>query len=425
LRNWPKPIRRPRRIIFSLLRAILVVFFLISSARVARAQTQSQLPPAWNEAVHALSEKIAAALTPSRTFTASVTDISSTSPVDLAILRQALADQIVIRGGRSVEDASSDSVVQVTISQSADGFMLVAEIHGGGATQTAMAMVGHLEEAAAQPSPHAGIERKIVWQQSRPILDFGAADLDTSHTLLYVLGADRLEMYESSGDAQVLHEVRTIARLYASRDPRGRLVVTDATHVTAFVGGVRCDSQWSPSFAIECHDNAGQQWPVGPVSWRFDPSRNYFSGSMTFSNSLEAKFPAFYSAASPSAETSGQNNSRWVVAGIDGHAQLFEGSAAAVATFDGWGSDIATGAPACGSQWQVLVTGTGDWTETDRLQLYEIRDHRAIAAGQPLEVPGPVLALWPAADGKSTRVVVRNLESGLYEASIVTVSCGK
>jgi len=40
-----------------------------------------------------------------------------------------------------------------------------------------------------------------------------------------------------------------------------------------------------------------------------------------------------------------------------------------------------------------------------------------------LQVPGPVLTLWPANDGKSARVVTRNLETGDYEASIVTVAC--
>jgi len=80
-------------------------------------------------------------------------------------------------------------------------------------------------------------------------------------------------------------------------------------------------------------------------------------------------------------------------------------------------------ASACRGGWQVLASGAGDWTERDQIQLYEIRDRKAIAIGQPLELPGPTLALWPTDDGKSARVVSRNLETGLYEASIVSAHC--
>ncbi|HUJ83264.1 MAG TPA: hypothetical protein VLW83_15370, partial [Candidatus Acidoferrales bacterium] len=107
----------------------------------------------------------------------------------------------------------------------------------------------------------------------------------------------------------------------------------------------------------------------------------------------------------------------------DGQTQLFGGGADAISTFTNWGSDIVTLAPVCGSQWQVLATQAGDWTQADRLQLYEITEQRAVPVGQPLDLPGPVLALWPASDGKSARVVVRNLETGAYEASIVTAAC--
>jgi hypothetical protein len=81
-------------------------------------------------------------------------------------------------------------------------------------------------------------------------------------------------------------------------------------------------------------------------------------------------------------------------------------------------------AGACGAGWEVLATGAGDWMQKDQIQLYEIRDRKAVALGQPLELPGPTLAAWPSDDGKSARLISRNLETGLYEASIVSVGCG-
>ena len=113
-----------------------------------------------------------------------------------------------------------------------------------------------------------------------------------------------------------------------------------------------------------------------------------------------------------------------MIAGLDGQAQFFDGAAEPASSFDGWGSDIVSIESGCGSAWQVLVTGAGDWTRKDQIQLYEIRDRKAIAIGQPMELPGPTLALWPEGDGKSARVISRNLETGMYEASIVSVACG-
>jgi hypothetical protein len=415
--------RRPRRVLPSILQCILAVSFFACAASGSFAQTPGQLPHAWNEAVYSLAQKIAVALGNSHAFSLDVKDVSSTAPVDLAAIRQTLEDDLAQRGVRSVP-APADAQVQVTISQNLSGFALVAEIHRGDARQVAVVPVASTEELPPQPSPQPGIQRKIIWQQAIPILDFAQVAADSRRTLWYFLEPDRLVAYEFDDGAQVLREAQPVSRRYTPRDLRGRLDVTDALHVSAFVAGVRCDGAWNPSFSVECRENSGQQWPMGAVSWTSNPSRNHFTGSVTFSNSLQAKFPAFFSSASPSPETTGLSSSRRVVAGLDGQVQLFAGAAEPASTFDGWGSDIVSIASGCGSAWQVLATGAGDWTQKDQIQLYEIRDRKAIAIGQPMELPGPILALWPVGDGKSVRVVSRILESGLYEASIVSVSCG-
>ncbi len=373
--------------------------------------------------MYSLAQKIAVALGNAHSFSLDVKDVSSTAPADLAGIRQTLEDDIVQRGVRSAP-ASADAQVQVTISQDLAGFVLVAEIRRGDAQQVAVVPVASTQELPPQPSPEPGIQRKIIWQQAIPILDFAQVDQDSRRAIWYFLEPDRLVAYEFDDGAQVLREAQPVSRRYTPRDLRGRLEVTDALHVRAFLGGVRCEGSWNPSFSVDCHENGSQQWPMGTVSWTFIPSRNYFSGAVTFSNDLQAKFPAFFSSASPSPETTGLNSSRRVVAGLDGQVQLFIGSAEPVSTFDGWGSDMISVASGCGTAWQVLVTGAGDWTQKDQIQLYEIRDRKAIATGQPMELPGPIVALWPVGDGKSARVISRSLESGLYEASIVSISCG-
>jgi hypothetical protein len=414
--------RPPRRILPSTLCSIVAVFFFALAARATIAQTPGQLPHAWSEAVFTLAEKISAALGTSHTFALELNEVSTVAAIDPASLRQTLEDDLALRGAKS-SAAPADAQVQVTISQNLAGFVLVAEIRRQDAQQVAVVPVATSDELPPQPGPEPGIQRKIVWQQAVPILDFLQVSADSHRMLLYFLEPDRLVAYEFDDGAQVLRDAQPVARRYPSRDLRGHLIATDAMHVSAFLAGMRCDGSWNPSFSVECRENAGQQWPMGTVSWASSPARNYFQGSITFSNDLQAKFPPFFSSASPSPETTGLSSSRRIVAGLDGQAELFVGNAEPASNFEGWGSDVVSIASGCGSAWQVLVTGSGDWTEKDQIQLYEVRDRGAAAIGEPFELTGPILALWAGEDGRSARVISRNLESGMYEASMVSVSC--
>jgi hypothetical protein len=410
-------------------------------ATLSRAQSASPLPFEWNEAVHALAEKVAPKLGSSHTFaievkdvsgshveppTAGTLEVSGSAPVDLKSLARALGDQIASMGGRQVESASAEFKLQVTVSQDVNRYLLVAEMSSSGETQRSVVVVpvANTEKIAGPPVAAPMLERTVVWRQPQPLLDFARADADATHTLWYILQPERIEVYELSGGLRILHDGKTLGRAFASRDPRGRIILSDAMHVITYLAGMQCDGAWNPTFNVQCVQIPEQQWPMSGVNWLFESPRNYFSGTMIFANGLERKFPAFYSAVSRSAATGSASNSRWIVAAVDGEAQLFEGAADPAATFAGWGSDIVTMAPACGLEWLVLASGTGDLTKLDRLQLYEINGQRAVAVGQSLEMRGPVLTLWPESDGKSARVVVRSLETGEYEASIVRVACG-
>jgi hypothetical protein len=418
-----KPDGPIRRICAPIPRGIFVFTLFFCTAFPAVAQTSDQLPHAWNEAVYVLAQKTAAALGTGRAYSAEVKDVSAAAPVELADIRRTFDDDMALRGMRPVA-APADAEVEISISQSLAGFELVAEIHRADAQQVALVQVASEEAATPQQAPEPGLQRKIVWQQAEQLLDFDQVPADANRAFWYFLEPERLVVYEFDGGQQVLRDAQPISRRYGARDMRGWIQAADATHVNVFVGAARCDGSWNPTLALECRENSGQQWPIGSVSWTFTPGRNYFSGTVTLASSLQLKLPPFYSSASPLAATSGQGASRRVVAGVDGQAQFFESGADPVSSFGGWGSDVTSIAGGCGSGWQVLASGAGDWTQKDEIQLYEIRDTKAIAIGQPLEVPGPTLAVWPTDDGKSARVISRNLETGLYEASIVSVSCG-
>ncbi len=427
--------RLPRRI-FRCVSRVTLALLCGAAAGPAPAQSPVQMPQPWRDAVHELAQQIAAGAPPGLTLSLQVHDWTAHSPVDPAILRRELEAQIQIQGDRissplpsatdsSLAPATAGTPVQVTISENLQGYLLVAQTQLGGSAQVAIAAV---EQSTPVPSPAASgpvLHRQIVWQQSRPIVDFATAVSDENRTLWYILEPDRLVAYEFSGDSEVLTTAHSFSRVFTSRDPRGKLQLQSAAHVTAWIAAVRCDGFWNPGFSLDCTPNAGQQWPMGAESWTFDPSHNYFSGAVTVSGSLTARFPAFYSAASPPSQMSSLGLSRPIVAGLDGRAQLFTGSAQPVAILSGWGSDIASLASVCHPAWQVLVTGTGDWTQADQIQLFEIADGQGAPVGAPLEFPGPILTLWSADDGQSARAVSRNLKTGMYEASIITSSCGR
>lgn len=418
------PMRPIRWIRSSILFVCFAGALMICVARPASAQASGQLPHAWSEAVYAIAQKSAAAMAPVHAFSSQVNDVSQTAPVELAGIRRAFEDDMVARGMRPIA-APADTQIILSISRSLAGFTLVAEIRrADAATQVVVAPVASDEPVAPQPGAEPGLQRKIVWQQLTPLLDFDQIAGDSNQMFWYFLEPEQLIVYEFAGGQQVLRDSRPIPRRYATRDLRGWISAADATHLSAFVGGGRCDAAWNPSLSMDCRENSGEQWQMGPVSWTFMPGRNYFSGTVTLSSSLQAKFPPFFSSASPQAATSGQGASRRVIAGIDGLAQFFDGTADPVSTFDDWGSDVVSIAGACGAGWEVLATGKSDWMQKDQIQLFEIRDRKAIAMGQPLELPGPTLAAWPSDDGKSARLISRNLETGLYEASIISVGCG-
>lgn len=403
---------------------------MANPATSVRAQTPPQVPVQWSDAAQTLAEKIASTVTSAHTLTiSSVSDVSAGAPVDLQWLRQTIESEITTQGGRLVQfalgsaaAAPADAQVQITVSHDVNSYLLVAQIALGGTKQIVVAPVAAAQFVPGPPAAAPVLQRRIVWQQADPILDFAEGSPDASHTLWYILQPDRLSAYEFSGASQILHVDQQFSRLYTSRDARGRLTLADPTHVTAWVAAVRCDGNWNPGFSLNCSPNVGEQWPIGTVNWAFDPSHDYFNGAVTLSQGIVTHYPPYYSAAFPP-DASGGSASRWILAGLNGQALLFTGSAEPSAAFFGWGGDIVSLNSACSHSWQVLVTGAGDWTEPDSIQLYKIADKQANAVGEPLQFPGPILSLWPSADFQSARAVVHNLQTGMYEASIVSIGC--
>lgn len=218
--------------------------------------------------------------------------------------------------------------------------------------------------------------------------------------------------------------------------------------IEMFVPGESCSGVVATLPELACaaypSTNPAVDWPLVTGAQRqdaqFESNRNFFAGLVSVDGTTESAIPPFYTGAARGTA----DGMEWLIAGVDGKASLFDSSKKLIATFSGWGDQVATIETGCDDSWQVLTTGTGDSMAPDHIQIYDIRSYpssqtsarstgsenettppEAVAVGQPLDFPGPILTLWPSADLKSARVVSMNLQTRMYEGSIVSVSCGE
>ncbi|MGH9713933.1 MAG: hypothetical protein ACRD5M_11615 [Candidatus Acidiferrales bacterium] len=418
--------RPSRRFILSL-HAIFIFVLLIAVPYSVRAQTPapqpSQLPPAWNDAVHALAEKISSAAGSSRLISLEVKNISSLDASAPAEIRQALESELNEKG---IKSTSSGLPVHVTLSESADGIVWIAEINRSGDEQALMVSLPSSPGLDLNSRPAPVLQKRTVWEQSEPFLDFDERTMMAGlFKIISILEFDRVVNYRAQGvnigislsSGRYSSDVLPFTPTNGSRDLRGRLFASEHGQLKLFMAGTLCTNA---TIIFQCIDVSAGEWPVADA-WKstFVSNRNYFSGLSPDSTVISGKQPSFFTLS----RLEYDHGSDWLLTELDGMARLYESSNHPQTAFSGWGDEVATVKPGCGASWQVLVTGTGDWTQPDHIQLYEISNSHSLAVGQRVEFPGPILALWQSDDRKSVRVVSRNLQSGMYEASIVSVSC--
>jgi hypothetical protein len=348
--------RRLPRLFF--LRAIITLAFFAFTAWSSQAQSAAQIPPEWNKALDTLAEKIAATAKPARTFSLDVRNISSLNAGDVTGLRQTLVEDLTGLGFSMTQKLPGEAQLQLTLSESAEDYVWVAEIRHGEAREVVIvSAVRDLVEKAGARKASLTLQRKLVWEQDERILDFALVPDGNAAgaSILVVLQPDKIAFYDHRAEAWHLNR---------------EIAIPHARPVQRNVGG-RIDPQAGTATLVDgvC---AGDFQRPETVTCKSVPS-------------------------APGADLAMMQGS------------IVESDAALAST--------------CSGSPLMLSTGSGDWTVRDFIQAYEDKNQRE-AIAQPIQFPGPILALWPAEDGKTARVVSRNLQTGAYEASIVSVSCG-
>lgn len=407
-----------RRTYLALLACALLCSVLPSSSRAQSGE----------EACAALARRVAAALGTSGDVTLAVQNLASLPPAEFGRLRRALEAGLENEGLRVREAAWDAAAVRVALSENLRGFVWVVDTHVEDAREVAFVTFSRLAAVApAAPEDMLQFERRLIWQQDDPILDF--ALLPRSPGLperLIVLGPHTVSLYTAADGSWALAESLRIPHDHVlPRDARGTLQ-WENDRLRLYFAGTECAGWGESDRAFRCvSPGASARMPfrvnrdrtvdVLPV-----PDRNDFLALDDASTGVPAAARAFFSAAAVPVE----GTSWWVVAGSDGKTRLFGEAGKDPVELPGWGSQVAGLGSKCGSGWQVLATQAGDFTENDTLQAFEIRDGQMVAVSRRVEFFGPVTELRPQPDGRAT-AVVRNLKTARYEAYTLTLVCNR
>src|SRR5579859_2083 len=309
--------------------------------------------------------------------------------------------------------------VSVTLAENLRDFLWIAQLTQGQSQQTFFVSVPReMVIQTGQPSPSVTLEKEFLLSQPEPILDadFLPASPGSPQSLL-VLQPSRVALFAQQNGAWRLQSAAPIAHTTPwPRDVRGRLQ-QGAAGEEAVLPGVICNITVSSALSASCKPgNAGWLFSAGFLrAFSLLPTAaangNTFSfpalGSQQFSSLAVIAPPVSSGASAPVIATT-----------PNGRALLFEGSSTPVASFPGWGSEVAALYSTTRAPWPLLVTHAGDWTAPDSVRAFNIIDRQAVAISGEINFDGPITALW-SEDENTVLAVSRNIKTGMYEAYLI------
>jgi hypothetical protein len=313
-----------------------------------------------------LARKVAAAL-PSRDHVSiEIRNISSLAGDEVLVVEQTLTNELQIHSDRSPLDGANLVNVRVTLSESIKNFLWAAEINHGDAAQVILLAVSRSESdrivSSAMP---ATLRSEKFWEGSQRILDAIPAKAANGDPLLMLLVPDGIQIRNVGSDSVLIVPIPIDQR--TSREPAGGLEQTDYGILFKSLSQV-CRIDVYANALVACSHTDGPS-----------PGR-------VFEN-LELAVPG------PS------------------HVER--------------GSQITAVQSSCRPGKIYLASGTGDYTESDTVQLFESTVVNGIIVEKRLSdflyLPGPVIGLQFA--GATPRAIVRNLQTGKYEAYRISISC--
>jgi hypothetical protein len=377
----------------------------------------------WRPLTEQLSSKIAAAAGPG-VIALDIANRSSIGASDVEGIRHELTSSLAASGVRVWQPEQAAGMVKVTLSESLQNYVWIAEIRQG-SNEFSVVMVSMPRPESAtgtQNSPPLALHATTLLSRPDPILD--VAMIEGSPRRMVVLGSTSVTLYEFrdgrgiAGQALAINHDRPLPR-----DLRGRIVLRKDHLFDAYLPGLVCHSTNASPPGMNCA-HSDDPWPLqaedSPVSAFFAPARNFFTGALVPGIGQQKSASAFYSAAAVPRD----KYALWIFAGVDGQLHLLDGINQQTLPKIHWGSDIAGIHAACRAGSQVLATSAENETP-DIIQAFEFPDREPVAVSQKLELNGSVTALWTALNGENVIAVFRDADSGNYEADLLNLACGQ
>jgi hypothetical protein len=354
-------------------------------------------------------------------------------------IRFARSEQVI-----SGQTASVSTAVRVSLSENAASYVWVAEIRqSAGEPVVVMVSVPRPESSiSSRESVPLSLRKISLWTQDDAILDVAVLEENATPSRIAVLDAEKITLYRlQAGKWQLEQTLGIVHARPWPRDLRGRLIPAKDHLLDVYLPGVICRSVGGAPVALTCRE-ADDPWPLvpaalggsfstlpsaGPTSAAIAPvgafyasTRNFFTGALTAGVGKFTTVPKFYSAAVLPRDKS----TLWLFAATDGRVHMVDGMSDQASRLD-WGSDLASVKTACGSGWQVLATSSEE-TNGDSVRAYEFPDRDAVAVSAAIDFAGGVItALWTEAKADTAIAVVRNRETGSYEAFRLAVTCSQ
>jgi hypothetical protein len=392
--------------IYSKSRGVLPLFLGISLLLTPSFSRADSL----EDASRVLARKVAVSLQ-GASVNFEIRNLSSLPSTEFASISAAFQDELQQQGVKIIT-AEALAAVLVSVSQNPTEYLGVAQIQRKENPQTILESLGRVRgPAIPELAVNVTLHRQLLFSQDSPILDVVFA---ANGQLAFVLGYSEIASYQLRDGGWVRSGVEPLPRRRApERNERGYIFFASDLETVAFSSEI-CRISAVGGKGWSCERTRGEQTPTRAVSDAAVAGKKtgrWFSGTQFESN----------------------GKPEVLLTGTDGLARLYDERADPIATFAGWGSEIASSHTQCGGQpsgWQLLRTGADDWTKADSIQAMVIEDQRPVAASGAMEFPGAILALHTSAtrdDGTAAndRVIAvdHNLLTGRYEAYLVSTTC--
>lgn len=370
-------------------RMLLRVIALLALALNATLSAQSL-----DEAVRTLLAKVAKYVEPGPDVRIGARNTSSLSNTGLAKVQRAFERALRRRAAKAAPTPAPATEVRLTLAEDVREVVLIAEIVQE--TRRHVELVRFQPETIERKSLPA-LERQLIWEQAEPILDVAALD-----ARLLVLDSGKLAVHEKREGKWV--EVGAAAiDVPPVRDPRGRVMPTDAG-LAVYLPGATCHGRLDPQLELNCSEVSESLTLAG------EPAR-FVAGR----NTLESiGWHPYYSIARLEAG----NQVRFLLTETDGRTRLYDANHQTLGLVEGLSTDWAG---VCADK--VLVAKSTGSSGATSLAAYAVKDRKAGAVTEPLELPGPVTALWPSQGGAIA--IVKNQGTGNYAAYSIHLDCAR